>query len=466
MQSAWKVGLFVVSFVALIVLGYTLVGSSLFEKPGDVYYAEFSDASNIQPGAIVTMAGVKVGKVDEVTLKGPGAAQMTLSLEPGTFVPADAMLLIPTSLLSIGEQRVDIISARGVEAGRMELGGTLRGMKAGLLQTLLPEGDRTLAALNDNLEAIRDLLGDEGLRSRLDTLLATTDATIKQVGLLMNDARGLIAENRSTLRNALVNASLAVEDMRRGISVVTELVGDPAMREEITLMVSTLAQTAQKADQMVGELSALVSDPSLRAAIDTTLKNVEDITRTGTKIAENAEKITADGAVVSHKAIALADSAQQIADEAKKLLAKVSDFVDRLPQDLKLPSPTISLETGRNVSAGAFRTDVSVKYPLTPDSFVYGAVYDATETNRITLQYGTSLRYGDLRGGIFASKPGVGVDWRVLPGFSLSGDLFDPNNPQFDVRARVGLGNEWYTYFGVMDLFGRNQALVGLGVRR
>ncbi len=466
MQSALKVGLFVVLFVALVVVGYSLIGSSLFAKPGDTYYAEFADAGNIQPGAIVTMAGVKVGTIEEVSLLGPGSARMRLDVVPGTFVPDDAIVLIPTSLLSIGEQRVDIVSERGTESGKKAVGGTLRGMKAGLLQTLLPEGDRTLAALNDNLEAIRDLLGDDGLRSRLDSLLATTETTIKQVGLIMSDARGLIAENRGTLRSALVNASLAVEDMRKGIAVMTEMIGDPGLREEVALLLSTLSQTASSAEQMVAEMGALVSDPSLRAAIDTTMRNVEDITRTGTKIAENAEKITADGAVVSHKAIALADSAQQIADEARKLLSKVSDFVDRLPQDLKLPSPSLGLETGRNLTKGAFQTDVSVRYPLTHDSFVFGGVYDATESNRLTLQYGNSLRYGDLRYGIFASKPGVGVDWRVLPGVSVSGDLFDPNSLQFDIRARIGLTQGWYTYFGVNDLFGANGALIGVGVRR
>lgn len=466
MQSAWKVGLFVIGFVVLVVVGYSLIGASLFRKPKDVYYGEFSDASGIEKGAIITMAGVRVGEVRAVELRGPGSARMTIEVAKGTFIPRDAMLVIPTGLFSIGEQRVDIVSAEGEKAGRLEVGGTMRGIKASVLQTLLPEGDKTLSALNDNLVAIREILGDENFRARLNTILATTEASIRQVGLAMSDARGLIAENRATLRQALGNAALAVEDLRRGISAFSELVGDPELKPQLTEMLATISQTAKRADQMVAELGELVSDPSLRQALDNTLKNIEEMSKTGSRIAENAEKITADGAVVSQKAIVLADEAQEIATEAKKLLAKISDFVDKLPQDIRVPLPRFQLEVGRNLRGDAFQTDLSVHYPLTPSNFVFAGVYDATESNLLTLQYGSHMRYGDLRYGVYASKPGIGVDWRPFQGVLMSGDLFDLNHPQLDVRARINLERDWYAYLGLTDLFGRTQPLVGVGVRR
>lgn len=467
MESAAKVGVFVVAFVTLIVTGYTLIGKTLFPEKKDIYYADFADAGGVKGGAIISMAGVSVGRVVRVKLISPTKARMELAINVGTFVPDDAVLSVPTSLFAIGEQKVEITSKKGPNAMKLSPGSIIKGEKATALGGMMPEASGTLNELTETLRALREVIGDKSLKNRLENILISTDKTIQQVGLLMQDTRGFIVQNKGLLAATLKNASYAVDDLRKGIRSVSEIVGDPKMKDEVMTMLSTLNSTAKKAEEMVATLSATVTDPRLREAIDGTLQNVADMTKTGTKIAANAEQITANGSVVSAKAIELTDQAKEIAAETKKLLEKLNKFADNLPgTTLKAPKVGFELDSGLNTETDKVQTNVGVTVPISSKGSIHAGLYDATEANRVTFQYGQKFGPATLRYGIFASKPGVGVDYAPFPGLSLSGDWFDPNNSQFNFRARWMFGSSWYGFVGVNDMFDKNQPLFGLGIRR
>ncbi|MEW5884608.1 MAG: MlaD family protein [Armatimonadota bacterium] len=466
MESAWKVGLLVVIAGLLIATGYQLVGERLFKEPVDVYYAEGADVAGIQPGAAVSVAGVVVGRVREVGLSDPAQARLTLALKRGTQIIEGSMVEIPSSLISIGEQRVAIVPPEGGKGGYLAPGATLPIVKETSLSDILAGSKDTIAELNRTLVATRELLSDKELKDQLQSVLKSTDATIRQAGSLMAETREVIAENRNTVRDTLREAAIAVVQLREGVEAVNAIVSDPRIRANATEMMETLAGTAKRADELVANLNALVTDPDLRLAIDNTLTNTERISKTGVEIAEDVKQMTSDGKVVSSKAIEIADKASAIADEAKVLLEKLNEFIDKLPSDIRLPRPFFQLESGWNTERDAVQTDLLVGYPLRPGATLYGGVYDLTETNRLTLQYGQEYQDLTLRYGVFASKAGVGVDWRLWNWLGLTANLFDPNDPQFDFRARFLIGRDAFGWAGVNSLFGRNEPIFGLGVKR
>lgn len=466
MESAWKVGLLVVIAGLLIATGYQLVGERLFKEPVDVYYAEGPDVAGIQPGAAVSVAGVVVGRVQDVGLSDAAQARLTLALKRGTQIIEGSMVEIPSSLISIGEQRVAIVPPEGGTGGYLTPGATLAIVKETSLSDILAGSKDTIAELNRTLAATRELLSDKELKSQLQNVIKNTNTTIRQAGNLMAEARSVIAENRNTVRDTLREAAIAVVKLREGVEAVSAVVSDPRVRASATEMLETLAGTAKRADELVANLNALVTDPDLRLAIDNTLANTERISKTGVEIAEDVKQMTSDGKVVSSKAIEIADKASAIADEAKVLLEKLNEFVDKLPSDIRLPRPFFQLESGWNTERDVFQTDLLVGYPLRPGATLYGGVYDLTETNRLTLQYGQEYQDLTLRYGVFASKAGVGVDWRPWSWLGLTANLFDPNDPQFDFRARFLLGRDGFGWAGVNSLFGRNEPILGVGVKR
>lgn len=466
MESAWKVGLLVVIAGLLVAMGYQLVGERLLKEPADLYYAEGPDVAGIQPGAAVSVAGVIVGRVREVGLSDAAQARLTLALKQGTRIMKGSKVEIPSSLISIGEQRVAIVPPESDQGALLAPGATLPIVKETSLSDILAGSKDTIEELNRTLVATRELLSDKELKDQLQSVLKSTEATIRQAGGLMADTRAVISENRGTVRATLREAALAVAQLREGIEAVNSIVADPRIQARATEMIETLSETAKRANELTANLNALVTDPDLRLAIDNTLANTERISKTGVEIAEDVKQMTNDGKVVSAKAIEIADKASAIADEAKELLEKLSEFVDKLPSDIRLPRPFFQLEAGWNTERDAVQTDLLVGYPLRPGATLYGGVYDLTETNRLTLQYGQEYQDLTLRYGVFASKAGVGVDWRPWSWLGLTANLFDPNDPQFDFRARFLFGRDAFGWAGVNSLFGRNEPIFGLGVKR
>ncbi|MBA3968377.1 MAG: outer membrane lipid asymmetry maintenance protein MlaD [Nitrospirales bacterium] len=101
------VGLFVL--VGVICLGYLAIKLGKLELVGGDYYelqAEFSSTSGLKNGAAVEIAGVGVGRVKNIGLKGD-RAQVVLAIQDGITVFDDAIASIKTRGI-IGEKFMEV----------------------------------------------------------------------------------------------------------------------------------------------------------------------------------------------------------------------------------------------------------------------------------------------------------------------------------------------------------------------
>jgi hypothetical protein len=94
-------------------------------------------------------------------------------------------------------------------------------------------------------------------------------------------------------------------------------------------------------------------------------------------------------------------------------------------------------------------------------------LYDAAESNKLNLQLGRDLTsLLSLRYGVYASKPGIGVDYVLSPRVSLRGDLFGLNDPQMDFRVAYGFGQGFNAWAGIERVFQRPMVAFGVGVKK
>ena len=115
---------------------------------------------------------------------------------------------------------------------------------------------------------------------------------------------------------------------------------------------------------------------------------------------------------------------------------------------------------------GHWRTDVSVKLPL-KDSTLHAGVFDAFEGNKLNLQLGKGFGGGsEYRYGIYASKPGVGVDFKLARRLTVKGDLYDINDMRLDLGARYEFKNGLLGWLGFNRVFEGNSFYAGLGFRK
>jgi phospholipid/cholesterol/gamma-HCH transport system substrate-binding protein len=185
----------------------------------------------------------------------------------------------------------------------------------------------------------------------------------------------------------------------------------------------------------------------------------------GEKIAKNGEQISANAIVASEKVIELETKASALLDDVKGALGNITDFFKKTGGKVNVPKFETTLDLRRQTEPNRFQTDIGVKVDL-KDYDIHVGLWDAFESNRITAQIAKPFSpNGEYRYGIYASKPGVGVDYRLAQGLYLRGDLFDINNPRFDLRARYEFGKGFYGWLGMDRVFDRNSPTIGVGIR-
>jgi phospholipid/cholesterol/gamma-HCH transport system substrate-binding protein len=231
---------------------------------------------------------------------------------------------------------------------------------------------------------------------------------------------------------------------------------------------------------MVGELKALISDPELQAALKGSAANMKIMTDSGVKIAANGESIAAnvdkmakDGPEISRKMSELMDKANDIATKINNIAEDVQGAVKKVSGTINSGSlkPVLNYQSQFDViqeSKPSFtRTDFTLIFPDSKgDSYQFG-LYNAFEGNNLVAQIGKKIDDRlQLRYGIFASKPGFGVDYSFGPTAALRADVFSLNDPRFDVRLRYNFGKDVFGWFGMNRVFKDNAPTIGFGIRR
>lgn len=472
MQSPARVGLLLVVFIALLWGGYAALGKNIFAPKNDIYYAEFSDANGVVEGAKVLMAGVRVGSTGPVELKSPKLARVTLKLYKTAHVPEGTIAVIPTQLIGLGDMVVSLVPPDKLTGVNISVGQTLQGQKANPLDGFLPDAKQTIKELNLTLAAARKLLQDQKLQHDVTALLETTNATMTKFGAIAASADRLMASNQANISDALREGSLAITDVRRVIASVAKLVNDGKIKGDAQALINQMKSIAKKADSLVSSMNNLVGDPQFQANIKQSTANVAQMTETGKSIAASTDAMAKDGKVISANAIELTNKAKEIADKASIIedqlsgvLGKVSKVIDKSPSPKGIGKIESEMSLFREASPAHLRTDLGVAIPLSGGKFHLG-LWDAFESNKVTGQMEVAVNPKlDYRYGIYASKPGLGVDYRIAPNVFLRNDLWDLNHPRFDARLRYDFDKEVSGWLGLDRIFDRNAPTIGISIR-
>jgi phospholipid/cholesterol/gamma-HCH transport system substrate-binding protein len=466
MQGAWKVGLLVVVFGVLLVGAYQILGRKMFAPKTTTLYAELEDVTGVNVGAPVLMSGVKIGAVSKVELTHPKLARLTMEIDETARIPMDSSVQVPTPLLGFGDNPVHVIPGT-LTGGTIAEGTVLRGTRLSAFEGILPDLDTTVEELNKTLVAMQDFVGDGTLKNNINRLTDSAVKTIDRFGALAGNVEGLVADNRGAIAQSMKSVQLAMLDVQRSATLARGLLEDPRWKDEASALLTSMNATVQKANEVLGSVDALINDPNIRQPIHESLANAKTITESGTRIAASAEKITEEGIVISKNITSLTQKANELADETRTVLKKIQDFFNRVPSTGGLRGVEAGMDLIRETEPAHWRTDVSAKIPIGGGSNLHMGVFDAFESNKLTLQLGKPyMSTNEYRYGIYASKPGVGVDLQLARNLKFKGDLYDINDPRLDIGVRYEFKNGLLGWLGFNRLFDRNSVYAGLGFRK
>lgn len=258
-----KTSLLVLSGIMLFIFGFNyLKGQNLLES-SRTFYAVYDNVEGLAPSTPVTINGLSVGKVIDISFNEDGSGELLVKLivdNDFQFSKNSKAELYETGL--IGGKAIAIVPAMDNE-GNAEDGDFLEGsIKAGLselvnqrLTPLQEKIERVMASTDVLLANLNDVF-DEKTKTNLKTSIAGLSETIssfKTTSLSLNE---VITSNQTKIDSVLSNANKVSTDLTK----ITHALSESDIEETLNQLQSTVTNlnsvlaTIEKGEGTMGKL--------------------------------------------------------------------------------------------------------------------------------------------------------------------------------------------------------------------
>jgi len=487
MSREAKVGIFVL--LGLLVLTYFTFRVSKWGVIGERGYritVDFETAAGLDPKANVKMAGVPIGKVEEIQLVG-NRARLVLRVQEGVRIPVDSVASIQTQGL-LGEKYVEILPGKDTErmlpsGGRVEntippanldeiirkvsmISEDLKQFTATLSSTFgTPEGRK---AMNDILRNVQQTT--EVLRTVVTANEERLNRILTNVDVLSADLKEISSENKENLRVTVANLRELSETLRNeapGLAKkleemserVSGVVGEN--RENIKESIENLKHASAKLDNTLdaagrvlsridrgeGTLGMLVTDNTAHETLTRTLEGID-------KFVRKTERL------------------KTFLDYRLEYQTEPSEF--KHYANLRLQPSADKYYTIGIVD------DPRGKFDSSDTTVITGGTVTRTRTesfsNDLLFSAQVAKRFSGLtvRGGVLESTGGVGLDYEILKNrLTVGADVFDftrkDQPPHLKLYGNYDIVKNLFVTGGVDDLLNDEQNLrtffFGFGIK-
>lgn len=285
MSQAVKVGLF--ATIALAVLAFFILkveDFSLFGGEQARLAANFQNVAGLDDQAAVRVAGVRVGRVDGITLDGRRARVEILLEQPLALTVGTRARVANMGLL--GDKYVELVPGPPGAPPLPE-----DAVLPGETPVTFDEALAKLNRIGDSIQGLTGSLGGEDLGGAISRLLAEMQATSAEIRLLV---AGNQAEVAATMRNfESFSGTLARElprlatEMQRAITQIAALVEENrddvgasidsvrALTERLQVSAGNLNEITGKIARGEGTIGKLVSDEQAHDELVATLDSIQ-----------------------------------------------------------------------------------------------------------------------------------------------------------------------------------------------
>ncbi len=272
-----KVGIFfLLALVALGIMIEAVEDWNPFEERLS-YHTYFDSVVGIRAGDPVRMAGVDVGKVEQIRLE-EGRVRVNFYVVSGTRVKTDSVARIRQTNL---------------------LGGQFLGLDFGSVPgELLPEGSA--------------LPSERG--SNIDDLITNIDRNQERVLGALGD---LIAETREPLSDTVSRIESIAAKIDAGEGALGKMVNDPHLYDELRAAVGSLGTVIARIEAGEGTMGRLFNDPALYDEALGTLANLQEITENVRAGEGTVGRLMTDDALYAEAVLAL--------QELREIVARVNE---------------------------------------------------------------------------------------------------------------------------------------------
>ena len=299
-----KFGIISVVTIFLVVTGLNYMSGSKFFGAPLTLYAKYGDVQGLIKGNPITINGLSVGKITNLTLDmNAQIATATLEFNDELDIPINAeaqiynvdllgskgiKIMVPDSLIPSKEYLEDGADINGVvEAGIFDEASNLVKTQGA---EILIEVAKLSVELNEIVKLTKNLLTDTENNSTIKAMLTDIQATTgnlasitTKVDSLAGEINGIAANagsivenvenNNENIEGIISNIRSTTDSLSRASDEVTELLTDASDA------VATVENMMSKLDSTGGTLGLLLNDTKLYDSLTVTTENVNSVLR-------------------------------------------------------------------------------------------------------------------------------------------------------------------------------------------
>jgi phospholipid/cholesterol/gamma-HCH transport system substrate-binding protein len=288
-----KVGIFLL--VGFLILLYLSLRVSKLERiQGEHYFALFPTVSGLTKGAPVEVAGVVVGRVEEIKLEGK-MAKVRFVLSKGVMLFEDAKATLRTHG-ALGDKFIEIDPGTSQKEPLKPGEVIFSTYVTPDLDQLFLSLQKTAQGFADMGEALRDLMGEKETReavkelvmnlrdssrefkgflvknrTRLDNTISNLESFSKSLNPLLDKASSGLDKMQSTL-SSLEEVS---QNVKEGKGTLGKLMTDETLYNDLKQSASEFKLFAERMNRGEGTLGKLLTDDKLYTEAEKTLKKVQ-----------------------------------------------------------------------------------------------------------------------------------------------------------------------------------------------
>ena len=412
-----KVGAFTIIGIALFIAGILFVGRiDIWAKPQMTITGDFAQVNGLKNGNQVKYSGVAIGNVSDIEITPHGVA-VKMKINKKTQIPSDSTFTLGSDGF-LGDKFIQI--SPGQSKVYLQDGDSVKGEGADAMDKAMQSAQKLMDGTEKMLQSINNIIGDPATQNALKHSLQST-AT-------MADNAVAITQNMADVTAQLNQAA-------------QQFNADGNAGNDMRAILTNLKQTTDRVDNMARSMESTVTDPKAQENIKETLHNTAQISaRINKLMGGKAYQTNVNGNVVEENNVEKKSSTK--VDQSVDLLYNITDDEFRINGRVRAFNDKGMAELGlSNIGDGT-------KFDLNAGRFISSKWL--------------------VRGGIFESELGIGVDYNLRGPVSLSAAVYDLNNHKYRIRSDIRLHKDTYgviqmtrpfgsmnggTYFGIKQVF-------------
>ena len=450
-----KVGLFVLA--ALIILAYMSfrVGEYGFGlKKGYPVSVVFDNATGLEKDASVQIAGVEVGRVEDISLK-DGKALVTLRILPSVKLEKDVEAKIKSYGI-LGDKYVDIVPGTKGETYISAGGDITRTEQQADIDKLLRELGIIAGDVMKVTASLKNVLGSAEGETNLKAIVENTRSITENLNRVVtqNDEKlnlmiANLGEASAEMRKAFAALNSVVEKIDSGEGTIGQLVENKDVFDNLNQTLASIRDITNKINEGEGTIGKLINDEDTVDNLNAGLKSIDKSMEGIERYVSKAEQFKT---FLSYRGEYLFDSG-----DGKGYF----DLTIRPNEDKFYILGLVSDPRGRRTVT---------------DNTVGGTTTQTEKWERdellFTAQIGKRFKDIALRGGIFESTGGVGIDYFAFDdNLQVTFEAFDFNsdeNAHLKAYAEYKLLKHIYLSAGWDDFIsdeGNESPFVGFSIK-